>query len=264
VSPKNLDCDFVYPDSEICIQPALQHAKLKCCGIAPEVFGEYVDITHYAMETMMAAKRGGASINGSVHVSQFFDQRSPIRLGETVKLIGKVTQVEDAPKGRLVTSRFEVVRPGGDTALVLERISLRVDPEKAAVKPQTRDISQSLRPEELTLLSQHPLAPEKVAEYSAEGENLIHSDPEVARQFGFRAPIAAGLMAVRLMMAHLWSAGTVESLRMTVNFRRPMFWDDALALYGAGKANEHLLIMRTGDGKIANESHVDAVAYRPV
>ena len=51
-----------------------------------------------------------SSINGSVHVSQYFEQRSPVRLGETLMMSGAVTDVTPVPKGNLVTSRFELAR----------------------------------------------------------------------------------------------------------------------------------------------------------
>lgn len=260
MSDKPLDLDFEYPVFDVCIDPELQNTKLACCDIGPDVFGDYVDITHYAMETIMAAKRGGASINGSVHVTQYFEQRAPIKLGERITLKGEVTQVEDVPKGSLVTSRFEAMRAGGEIPLILERTSLRVDASRATAGASTKKPLQAEAPR-LTELSRLPLQPEKVAQYSAEGDNLIHSDPDVARQFGFRAPIAAGLMAVRFMMAHLWRTGPVSTLKMSIRFRRPMFWDEELILNGAGANNENLFMIRTSDGKVANEAHVRSITY---
>lgn len=254
----SLDTDFVYPVYEVCVTAQEQARKLACCDIDPALYNGYADITHFAMETIMAAKRGGASINGSVHVSQYFEQRSPIRLGESLELKGEVSGVEAVPKGDLVTSRFEACRPSGEVALVLTRESLRVDPEKAAAQGGTRTPTPQPDASGMTRLAVHPLQPDKVARYSEEGENLIHSDPEVARQFGFRAPIAAGLMAVRFMMAHLWRDGPLRSLEMTVRFRRPMFWDDALELRGAGEPIGQLAVVRSDDGKVAN----DAVVHR--
>jgi len=260
LSDKPLDLNFEYPIYAVCVDPQLQNAKLACCDIGPDVFGDYVDITHYAMETILAAKRGGASINGSVHVTQYFEQRAPIKLGERITLKGEVTKVEDVSKGNLVTSRFEAMRPDGDIPLILERTSLRVDASRANARASTQQPLPAEAPR-LTELRRLPLQPEKVAKYSAEGDNLIHSDPEVAQQFGFRTPIAAGLMAVRFMMAHLWRSGPVHTLQMSVRFRRPMFWDEELVLSGAGANNENLSMIRASDGKVANEAHIQSITY---
>lgn len=261
LSDKPLDMDFVYPVYDVCVDHDFQNQKLACCNIGTEVFGDYVDITHYAMETILAAKRGGASINGSVHVTQYFEQHRPIEIGETITLKGAVTNVEDVPKGSLVTSRFDALSSDGDVPLVLERTSLRVDASKANAGSSTQKPPPTEVPA-LTELNRLALEPSKVTDYSAEGSNLIHSDPEVAKQFGFRAPIAAGLMAVRFMMAQLWRKGPVQTLKMSIRFRRPMFWDEELVLNGAGDNNEHLFLMRSSDGKVANEAHVQSITYK--
>ena len=261
MSGKPLDLDFDYPVFDVRVDPEFQNRKLACCDIGPETFGDYVDITHYAMETILAAKKGGASINGSVHVTQYFEQRAPIKLGESVTLKGAVTRVEAVPKGSLVTSRFEALRPNGEVPLILERTSLRVDASKANASSSTQKPPPAPAPV-LTELNRLALQPEKVADYSAEGDNLIHSDPEVAQQFGFRAPIAAGLMAVRFMMAHLWRQGPVETLKMSIRFRRPMFWDEELVLNGAGDNHQDLFVIRSSDGKVANEAHVESITYK--
>jgi len=207
----------------------------------------------------MAAKHGGLSINGSVHVSQYFEQRAPIRIGERLTLSGVVSAIEPAARGDMVTSRFELARADASVPLVLERTSLRADPARMGTRPSTRPAPEATPT--LELISEHQLLPDKVARYSNEADNLIHSDPEVARQFGFKAPIAGGLMAVRYMMAHLWRKGVVSQLRMSVQFRRPMFWDDLLGLHQQTGNPQHLVMLRSADAKVANYAHIDEIAY---
>jgi acyl dehydratase len=258
---KRLDLDFEYPTYDVCVSRAEQADKLRCCDLDVATFGDYVDITHLATETIMAARHGGVSINGSVHVAQEFDQREPIRLGETLSLSGSVTAIEPGARGEFITCRFEMSRPDGSVPLVLERLSLRADPTKqsgAAVSKPRRSDSNRATPR-LALLSRHQLEPDKVAQFSIEAENLIHSDPEVARQFGFDKPIAGGLMSVRYMMAHLWRQGPLATLRMSVRFRRPMFWDDELQLHAAGEDRQQLVMLRGADGKVVNEATVHDV-----
>jgi acyl dehydratase len=112
------------------------------------------------------------------------------------------------------------------------------------------------------LLARHRLVPEKVAAYSIDADNLIHSDPETARRFGFRAPIAAGLMAVHFMMAALCRPSPPARLRMTVHFRRPMFWDDALEVWGEFRADRMTaLAVVNADGKATSGGAVEAISY---
>ena len=72
-----------------------------------------------------------------------------------------------------------------------------------------------------------------MAAFSDEADNLIHSDPETAKRFGFRAPIAGGLMASHIMLGALSAeagGGPVSRLKGEIRFLRPMFWDERLRL----------------------------------
>ena len=68
-----------------------------------------------------------------------------------------------------------------------------------------------------------------MTDYSSEGGNAIHYDPAVAARFGYRAPIAGGLMGVRSLMATLClNDGPPNEIDIGIRFRRPMFWDETL------------------------------------
>ena len=115
----------------------------------------------------------------------------------------------------------------------------------------------------MTLLDVKRLVPEDVAAFSDEAENLIHSDPQVARRFGYRAPIAAGLMASHFMMEMLARPGTVERLEMEIRFLRPMFWDDELRIFGAerdGRLAELAIV--NPEGKPTSRGWVRSISYR--
>ena len=260
MTARALTLDFVYPTYDVTVTPEAQAEKLACCDVDPGVFGDYVDITHFAVETIMAAKHGGASINGSVHVSQEFEQFAPVRLGETLTLSGRVTALERNARGAMITSAFEFSRASGEVPLRLSRTSLKADPtlmRQPADAPAISTVSAAELGSDWVAVASHQLLPENVARYSIEAENLIHLDPTVAAQFGFRAPIAGGLMAARMMMAYLWRDGPVQSLRMSVNFRRPMFWDEQLRLFDVGGAGARLKMVRASDNKVVNEATIE-------
>jgi len=254
MNARALTLDFVYPTYDVTVTPEVQAEKLGCCDVDPTLFGDYVDITHFAVETIMAAKHGGASINGSVHVSQEFEQLAPIRLGETLTLSGRVTEVKENARGATITSSFELTRADGEVPLRLSRTSLKADPTRMRSPAAAPQAGVSELDSDWQEVASHQLLPDNVARYSLEAENLIHSDPTVAAQFGFRAPIAGGLMAARMMMAYLWRDGPLQSLRMSVYFRRPMFWDERLCLFDVGGAGECLKMVRASDNKLVNEA----------
>ena len=104
------------------------------------------------------------------------------------------------------------------------------------------------------------LVPEEVARYSNDGRNKIHSDPEIARQFCFRAPIAAGLIAVHYYLeavAHRCASGTLD---IEIWFKRPMFWDETLTLRHK-TVNGQLTGMRIDNkvGKVASMARINTV-----
>lgn len=240
-----------------------QVKKLACCGLDPALHGDQVDITQLAYSAILAVRNAGISINGRVHMAQHFDLREPILLGEPLTVQGEVLSVTPAPRGSVEESRFDFRRPDGSVPLISRRGSILLDPSaKAGRKPGVDRAPEDPR-DGLTLIARHQLDPEKVAAYSDEAENLIHSDPETARRFGYRAPIAAGLMAVHFMMAALCDPAPPNQLRMSIRFRRPMFWDEALEVWGRRNPDGTVaaLSVINPEGKVANDCVVEHVAY---
>ena len=69
-----------------------------------------------------------------------------------------------------------------------------------------------------------------MANYSRDGRNRIHSDPEIAKKFGFRTPIAGGLMGVHYYLEAIARGGQPDQLDLEIWFKRPMFWDETLSV----------------------------------
>jgi acyl dehydratase len=264
-----------FPEWDCVITRGQQAEKLACCGLDPALHGDRVDITQLAYAAVLSALRAGLSINGRVHMSQQFDLRAPVLLGEPLRVRGEVVAVTPERRGAVEESRFDFVRPDGSIPLSTRRASLVLDPKVGAARKEGAP-----RPAEdpragAVPIARHQLAPEKVAAYSIEADNLIHSDPETARRFGFRAPIAAGLMAVHFMMAALCrpaagydrppsskDRGPPTSLRMTVRFRRPMFWDETLEVWQKKGTEPYIALAVVNDeGKATSDCAVDAIAY---
>jgi acyl dehydratase len=265
-----LTAGMTFPDMPCTITRAQQAKKLACCGLDPALHGDRIDITQLAYTAILALRHAGFTINGMVHMTQAFDLRAPLLLGEPLICRGSVISVAPERRGQIEESRFDFVRPDGSIPLSTRRSSLRLDPERkpgagAERKPGATEAARV--PEDpragLDLIARHQLVPDKVAAYSDEAENLIHSDPETARRFGFRAPIAAGLMAVHYMMAALCRPAPPDQLRMHARFRRPMFWDEELAVWGKRRTDGTIaaLALINPGGKVANDCAIDDVDY---
>ena len=68
-----------------------------------------------------------------------------------------------------------------------------------------------------------------------------------------RAPIAQGLMGFTLLMSELAQNGLPPRFEVEARFKRPIFWDDELALEYDGK---RLLRAVNAENKITSELHI--------
>ena len=250
---------FTYRDVDLCITPELQDRRLKSCLIDPAIYGGFVDLTHFCNEAILAATKSGVSINGNVHTTDRIMCSQRVPLDQPLVMSGKVTRTEPVARGTLITSEFSFTLPDGSVALKTERASTRlhrdgsVDPTIARKPSSIPDLSLYNK------VAQCSFSPERVTEYSSEGRNAIHYDPEVAAQFGYRAPIAGGLMGVRSLMATLCvSDGPPHETDIGIRFRRPMFWDETLDVLerrnNSGQVS-HLALVNAA-GKIAVEADI--------
>ena len=75
--------------------------------------------------------------------------------------------------------------------------------------------------------------------YSGVRPRSIHTDPDWARQKGFRAPLAQGMMStayVSEMMVAFLGEGFVRGGRMAVKFVKPVYAGDTLTMHGRVRA----------------------------
>lgn len=262
--PATYRAGLEFPEWDCVTTAEQQAAKLACCGLDPAIHGDRLDITVLALATIMSAKRAGISINGSVHMAQFFDMREPVLLDEPLTVRGEVIEMKPERRGHVVASRFDFARPDGSVPVRAARSSLVLDPKVGAAPGTKKKPRPEADPRDgMSRITEYQLVPEKVAAYSDEADNRIHSDPATAKEFGFRAPIAAGLMAVRFMIAALSDPSPPDRLKIRVRFRRPMFWDEKLELWARRDGDGHIEAMSLfkPDGKLANEAVVEDVGY---
>jgi hypothetical protein len=249
--PKNLEIGFEFPRQTFSISSNDQKDKLECCGVQSDLYGDWVDVAMLGLPTLKILVDSGIPILGAVHLSQRFCQSYPLRLDEVISVYGRVIEIAPHPRGSIISCEFTYENVDGEICVEAQRCGIiPIGP-----KEPSHGIS---RPEEnlhgFTEISKTILDPHRVAAFSKEAGNLIHSDPEVAKQHGFKAPIAAGLIGIHLyrevIARHM---GNPECFDMEVWFRRPMFWDDRLSLVGKKKNDNifamHLLGM---DGKPAS------------
>ncbi len=78
----------------------------------------------------------------------------------------------------------------------------------------------------------------RIDAYSGVRPRSIHTDDAWAREKGFRAPLAQGMMStayISEMMTQLLGAGFVKGGRMSIAFIKPVYAGDRLTVHGVVK-----------------------------
>jgi acyl dehydratase len=86
-----------------------------------------------------------------------------------------------------------------------------------------------------------PIAQRQIDCYSGVRPQSIHTDPEWAKQKGFAAPLAQGMMStayVSEMMVGLLGEGFVKGGWMAVKFVKPVLVGDTLTMHGRIKSKQ--------------------------
>lgn len=254
---------FAFPVRDVDVSTERQRRRLACCRIDADIWENAADPTFFAFYTIMAQRWTGRSINGNVHMSQVYRLNAGLPLDTPMTMSGEVRRIDPHPRGNVVYADFAFKAPDGSTPLLANRSSLNPgvgDPEAP------RRTMTPVPMERMAPIHEMQMEPDLVASFSDEGSNLIHSDPETAKKFGFRAPIAGGLMGSHIMLGGLIleaSAGPVTQLDAEISFLRPMFWDDRLRLFATprGDAGPRHLALVGDDDKIRCRGSVDRIAF---
>lgn len=250
---------FRFPDRRVAIDAGYQRQRLTASGVDPHVWGDVAEPVLWALEGFRSMTAAGQDIDGYVHVGQRLRMAAPVPLGEPVSFRGSTVALEPAPRGRRLVQRFEAVRRDGTVAVAAEHVGLLPDPARMGGSGGgSRGASPATGPGDLELLAEKQLTPEQVKVFSGDVGNMIHFEPAFAARYGYRAPLAQGLMTMLWMVAQL--APERGPLEVAAGFRRPVFWDDRMALLGRRDAAGRLtrLETRNSAGAVTAELTVGA------
>jgi hypothetical protein len=217
------------PPRETIVDAERQRRYHASAEMAEGLFAETVDPSILANDCILAGYplRDGRITN--LHMSQRMVQSAPVRLGEPLRLTGRVAELAPMGKGRRVRIDLEFTRADGSVPVRAEMTSLQVD--RAAMRQKGAGSAKSFEIEGFeTVASKHPTAA-RVTGYSVEFPlDQVHFDPAVAAAIGLRAPVAQGLMSLTWMMESLAKNGVPRELDILAEFRRPIFWDDRITV----------------------------------
>ncbi len=252
---------FQYRESTVVVAPSDQAEKLGLCGIDPAIYAGTVDASFFIGLAIQAGMASGISAEGNVNMLQSLVQHRPARLGEPLRVRGRITAVTPVPRGRTIDTDVWFEDQAGERVITARRRSLKPDPEKSARGAGERPPPVLADPAGARVLAAHRLTPEMVVACSEPG-NSIHYDPDAARRAGFRAPLIGGGMGVHYLMAALYADGVRERFDLDIYFRRPIFWDDGFRV--VREENGIGLVREDGAGeermwKVLTEARINAL-----
>ncbi len=97
-------------------------------------------------------------------------QDRPRRVDTEIQVAGRVTDVEEVPRGQAVTSEVEFTGPGGSISLTAKRRSLRPDPSRVDARGAGKRPSPVVEdPSVLRYVGDVEMTPDRVTGYRSTG-----------------------------------------------------------------------------------------------
>ena len=250
-----------YDERTFSINAAEQNRLLQLCGIDPAIFADHIDPVAFITLAIREGVRNGVSSAGAVNMAQTVTQHRQLRLGEPITVNGEILSVDEVARGRVACSETWFCGANGQRAITSTRKSLRPDPAKAAVRgtghkpvPVIQDISVLKEVNRITL------TPECVTSFTGPG-NPVHTDPEVARRSGYRAPIMGGSQGMRYLSAEIWRRFKPRELDLEIFFLRPIFWDDTFSVMVEESSEKWRAICLEKDNKVMVEARIRNINF---
>lgn len=259
---------YEFPAETLTVTEERQRWLHACCDIPHGFYGDRADPTILAtrpIKVIGEALFANYSDRGYVHTQSRICQHAPIPLETPIAFAGRFTAVDDHPRGWMMRGSFTYRGPDGTLLLEVEPSALMADQSKMRPRPPAAaedGFSTEVRPPVVpdlepgwALLFTRQIRPEKCLGYSGNTRNIIHTDPAYAQKFGYRMPILAGNAMVQILTEALQSDGLLDRFDMQVRMRRPVHWDDGLAIVGRRDATGRLVEIKAigPEGKETND-----------
>jgi len=226
--------------------PQRQRAYHAAAGVDTAAFADMADPSVLANDCIHATRALKGRDDVNLHLWQRVVQQAPVRLGEPLRLAGRLAAVEPARRGLRSIFAADFVRPDGSRPLACEMGTLHVDPAAAQAAPPGGTPAEPADLAGWKELSTVALTADRVRAYSFEfPDYAFHFEPAVAARAGLPAPVAQGLMSLTLMTGAIWAEGAPARLDLEVRFLRPAFWGDRVTLWRRGA--EYLCVKPGGE-----------------
>ena len=236
-----------FPVWETAVTAERQNICHRACDIDAARYGELADVAVLAHECMRTLKRAKMPIDGLLYIAHRIKQIAPVKLGELLTATGKIVAVDKEPRGYAISAEFEFTR-GDEAAVTTNSVLLRPNPASTGrrVTAGTEDGQAEHAPADFKLTTRKLITPNRVSDFSKDAGNKMHIDPGFAARFGYRAPVADGLMLVSYILEAVNADGVPDQLEIEAKFASPVYWDDGLDILvrtdSAGEAGQNIAV----------------------
>ena len=216
-------------------------------------------------------------LRGVVHVSERMRVLRPLRLGEPFVMLPDGTSDVPHAKGRMSKTTYKIVpaaTPAAKPCIVIERHGLAMDPSLSKKRdaprppppPAPHQAGGGMIP-----VHRVQFTPAMVGSYCHGAVNAVHTDPVVAVEFGYAAPIWAGTQGMHICLEYVYrhhreaTGRQPETIDVEAFFKRPVFWQEEVELFfaqreGAPVGVGEYALVKVDEGKAALELTVHALA----
>ncbi|MFT4563342.1 MAG: hypothetical protein ACI9BW_003096 [Gammaproteobacteria bacterium] len=246
-----LEAGFRFPEKTVVVDRDEQTRLHHWCEIEPEVFGDVADpalVTRLPVVMVANTIVAQRPSWGQVHTTHRVLQRRPVLLGESLTLTGAIDGFLPHPRGEIMQCSWLYQDAAGEIALEVYPEALLIDPAIDPRQPGANKVPQP-QSEQSNYLFTKRCTPQATTGYCEGTNNLIHIDLAAAQQFGFRAPIIAGTQTMSFLLEAIYRSRSPQALALTIGFKRPVFWDDELAIVVTELDNGSQYIRALNEGK---------------
>ncbi|KGF68610.1 hypothetical protein LL06_15430 [Hoeflea sp. BAL378] len=231
-----------------------QAVRLKAAGVDPSLYGDAAETGLFGLDCFDSMVDAGCNIDGYVFLSQTYRLIRAPALDEKLEIDGYVRDLAETSRGPVASEIYRFSDSQGRVCLESELTGLLALPHGVVAEGAPALPRRDAQPADgWEMVQEKRVTPDDVRLFSQDVGNEVHFDVEFARQHGFRAPIAQGIMSAVWLLSAIYGLG-VDPVRFNVDIRylRPVFWDDYASLWVRRRPDGSIAMVqcRNQDGKV--------------
>lgn len=192
---------------------------------------------------------------GAVITNQNIAVMKSYRVGEAIRLAGRVSSFEPNARGAVFTAAFTLTNASNDPLAEMASTMLLFDPAKPAHTTGERAPRSvaATEPTATAIIGHFTFTPDATRCFEQGYPPSPHSDPQLARAAGFPKPIVSGNQVFSMIWKRFVEPNYGLPVSLNFALKRPIFWDEQVSFEKrlADPGDTETLEVRKADGKTA-------------